>query len=56
MGWGKEKKMTGGSAAADLVKDRRKCLKQKLLKTESAIKHIFFFSSKKLSAQRSAEF
>jgi hypothetical protein len=44
--------MTGGSAAADLVKDRQKCLKQKLLKTESAIKHIL---SKKLSPQRSAE-
>ncbi len=53
MGGGKERKMTGGSAAADLVKDRRKRLKQKLLKTESAIKHIL---SKKLSAQRSAEF
>jgi hypothetical protein len=53
MGGGKERKMTGGLAAADLVKDRRKCLKQKLLKTESAIKHIL---SKKLSAQRSAEF
>jgi hypothetical protein len=44
--------MTGGSAAADLVKDRRKCLKQKFLKTEIAIKHIL---SKKLSAQRSDE-
>jgi hypothetical protein len=45
--------MTGGSAAADHVKERRKSLKQKLLKTESAIKHIL---SKKLSAQRNAEF
>jgi hypothetical protein len=39
--------------AADLGKDRQKSLKQKLLKTESAIKHIL---SKKLSAQRNAEF
>jgi hypothetical protein len=45
--------MTGGSAAADHVKDRRKSLKQKLLKTESAIKHIL---SKQLSTQRNAEF
>ncbi len=45
--------MTGGSAAADLVKDCQKSLKQKLLKTESAIKHIL---SKKFSAQRNAEF
>ncbi len=45
--------MTGGSAAADLVKDHRKSLKQKLLKTESAIIHILL---KKLSAQRNAEF
>jgi hypothetical protein len=52
VGGGKERKMTGGSAAADLVKDRRECLKQKLLETESAIKHIL---SKKLSAQHEAE-
>jgi hypothetical protein len=53
MGGGKERKMTGGSAAADHVKDRRKSLKQKLFKIESAIKHIL---SKKLSAERNAEF
>jgi hypothetical protein len=53
MGGGKVRKMTGGLAAADHVKDHRKSMKQKLLKTESAIKHIL---SKKLSAQRNAEF
>ncbi len=53
MGGGKERKMTRRSAAADLVKDRRKSLKQKLLKTESATKHIL---SKKLSGHRNAEF
>jgi hypothetical protein len=37
MGGGKERKMNGGSATADNVKDRRKRLKQKLFKTESAI-------------------
>jgi hypothetical protein len=50
---GKERKMTGGSSAADLVKDRRKSLKQNLLKTVSAIKHILL---KKFSAQQNAEF
>jgi hypothetical protein len=40
MGGGKERKMNGGSATADHVKDRRKSLKQKLFKTERAIKHI----------------
>ncbi len=45
--------MTGGSAAADHVKDRQKCLKQKLIKTESAIKNILL---KKLSAHCNAEF
>jgi hypothetical protein len=53
MGGGKERKMTGGSAAADQVKDRGKRLKQKLFKTESAIKNIL---SKKLSAQWDAEY
>jgi hypothetical protein len=53
MGGGKERKMTGGSAAADHVKDRRKSLKQMLFKTESATKQIL---SKKLSAQRNTEF
>jgi hypothetical protein len=32
--------MNGGLATADRVKDWRKRLKQKLFKTESAIKHI----------------
>jgi hypothetical protein len=45
--------MTGGSAAANQVKDRWKRLKQKLFKTESAIKNILL---KKLSAQRDAEY
>jgi hypothetical protein len=40
MGGGKERKMSGGSATADHVKDRQKSLKQKLFKTERAIKHI----------------
>jgi hypothetical protein len=40
MGGGKERKMNIGSATANHVKDRRKRLKQKLFKTESAIKHI----------------
>jgi hypothetical protein len=48
-GRGKERKMTGGLAAAVHVKDRWKRLKQKLFKTESAIKNIL---SKKLSAER----
>jgi hypothetical protein len=48
MGGGKERKMNGGLATADHVKDRRKGLKQKLSKTESAIKNILL---KKLSAQ-----
>jgi hypothetical protein len=52
MGGGKERKMNGGSANADHVKDQQKQLKQKLFKTESAIKHILW---KKLSAQREAE-
>jgi hypothetical protein len=52
MGGGKERKMSGGLATADRVKDRRKRLKQKLFKTESAIKNILL---KKLSAQRDAE-
>jgi hypothetical protein len=47
------RKKNGGSATADQVKDRQKRLKQKLLQTESAIKHIL---SKKLSAQRNAEY
>jgi hypothetical protein len=41
MGGGKERKMNIGSATANHVKDGRKRLKQKLFKTESAIKHIF---------------
>jgi hypothetical protein len=45
MGGGEERKMTGRSAAADQVKDHRKSLKQKLFKTESAIKHILLKSS-----------
>ncbi len=45
--------MTGGSATADHMNDRRKRLKQKLFKTESAIKNILL---KKLSAQRDAEY
>ncbi len=45
--------MNGGSATADHVKDHRKSLKQKLFKTESAIKNIW---SKKLSAQRNADY
>jgi hypothetical protein len=53
MGGGKERKMTGGSAAANFVKDCRKSLKQKLLKTESTTKHIL---SNKLSTQHNAEF
>jgi hypothetical protein len=53
MGGGKERKMTGGSATADHMNDRRKRLKQKLFKTESAIKNILL---KKLSAQRDAEY
>jgi hypothetical protein len=53
MGGGKERKMTGGSAAADHVKDHQKRLKQKLFKTESALKNIL---SQKLSAQRDAEY
>jgi hypothetical protein len=44
--------MNGGSATADHVKDRRKRLKQKLFKTESAIKSILL---KKLSAQHEAK-
>jgi hypothetical protein len=48
MGGGKGRKMSGGSA----VKDQRKRLKQKLFKTETAIKNILL---KKLSAQRDAE-
>jgi hypothetical protein len=32
--------MNGGLATADHVRDRRKRLKQKFFKTESAIKHI----------------
>jgi hypothetical protein len=45
--------MNGRSATADHVKDHRKRLKQKLFKTESAVKNIL---SKKLSAQRDAEY
>jgi hypothetical protein len=52
MGGGKERKMNGGSATANHVKDRWKRLKQKLCKTESAVKNILL---KKLSAQRDAE-
>jgi hypothetical protein len=37
MGGGKERKMNGGSATADHVKDRLKRLKQKLFKTESDV-------------------
>jgi hypothetical protein len=33
MGGGKGRKMTGGSATADQVEDRRKSLKQKLFQT-----------------------
>jgi hypothetical protein len=53
MGGGKEKKMNGGSATADHMKDQRKRLKQNLFKTESAIKNILL---KKLSAQPDAEY
>jgi hypothetical protein len=53
MGGGKERKMNGGSATANHVKDRQKRLKQKLFKTESAIKSIL---SKKLFDQRDAEY
>jgi hypothetical protein len=38
MGWGKERKMNGGPAAANQVRDRGKGLKQKLLQIESSIK------------------
>jgi hypothetical protein len=40
MGGGKERKMNGGWATPNHVKDRREKLKQKLFKTESAIKNI----------------
>jgi hypothetical protein len=53
MGGGKERKMNGGSATANHVKDWRKRLKQKLSKTESALKNILL---KKLSAQGDAEY
>jgi hypothetical protein len=53
MGGGKERKINGGSSTADHVIDRRKRLKQKLFKTESAIKSILL---KKLSAQQDAEY
>jgi hypothetical protein len=53
MGGGKERKMIGGSATANHMKDWRKRLKQKIFKTESAIKNIL---TKKLSAQRDAEY
>jgi hypothetical protein len=53
MGGGKERKMNSRSATANHVKDRRKRLKQKLFKTESAIKGILL---KKLSAQRDAKY
>jgi hypothetical protein len=53
MGGGKERKTLGGSATANHIKDRRKRLKQKIFKTESAIKNIL---SKKLSAQQDAEY
>jgi hypothetical protein len=52
MGGGKGRKLNGGSATADQVKDGRERLKQKLSQTESAIKNIL---SKKLSAQCNAE-
>ncbi len=45
--------MNGGSATADHVKDRRRRLKQRLFKTESALKSILL---KKLSAQHDAEY
>jgi hypothetical protein len=51
MGGGKERKMNGRSSTADHVIDQRKRLKQKLFKTERAIKSILL---KKLSAQRDA--
>jgi hypothetical protein len=37
-GWGKERKINGGSATANQVRDGWKELKQKYLQTESAIK------------------
>jgi hypothetical protein len=52
MGGGKERKMIGGLASANQVKDGDKELKLKFLKTESAIRDIL---SKNLSAQRSAD-
>jgi hypothetical protein len=45
--------MNGGSANADQVKDGGKGLKQKLFKTDSAIKNVL---SKKLSAQCDAKY
>jgi hypothetical protein len=53
MGGGKEKKMNSGSATADQVKDEAKFPKQKLFKTESALKNIL---SKNPSAQCDAEY
>jgi hypothetical protein len=40
-GGGKERKINGGSATANQVRDRSKELKQKCLQTESAIKKLF---------------
>jgi hypothetical protein len=39
--WGKERKMNGGPATANQVRDRWKKLKQKSLQTESALKKAF---------------
>jgi hypothetical protein len=40
-GWGKERKINGGLATANQVRDGWKKLKQKCLQTESAIKKLF---------------
>ncbi len=53
MGGGEKGKMNDRSATADQLKDEAKMLKQKLFRTESAIKNIL---SKKLSAQCDAEY
>jgi hypothetical protein len=39
-GWGKERKINGGPAMANQVRDGRKELKQKYLQKESAINNI----------------
>jgi hypothetical protein len=39
-GWGKERKINGGPATANQVRDEWKELKQKYLQTESALKSL----------------